>query len=197
MKNFKKILCIFLFGPFLIFSQEKAQDTTAVKLEIAAFESAWIIDILIQNNYSYDSSVVPVKTKLYGIPGAPKQPYRITSDSLDTDSTSGKIIEFPILAGKFFGKKIPAGGGFYLRTLPMKVIKNIIKNNEKERIPCTFYIHSWELLAEHMPKVKLPKMDEFITYHNIKKSKAKMTEIIQEFQFTSFEKFMNGKKINF
>lgn len=44
MKNFKKILCIFLFGPFLIFSQEKAQDTTAVKLERAAFESAWIID---------------------------------------------------------------------------------------------------------------------------------------------------------
>lgn len=44
MKNFKKILCIFLFGPFLIFSQEKVKDTTAVKLERAAFESAWIID---------------------------------------------------------------------------------------------------------------------------------------------------------
>ncbi|MGB5270217.1 DUF5777 family beta-barrel protein [Eudoraea sp.] len=44
MKNFKKILCVFLFSPFLIFAQEKVKDTTAAKLERAAFEGAWIID---------------------------------------------------------------------------------------------------------------------------------------------------------
>lgn len=44
MKNYKIILCVFLFSPFLIFSQEKEKDTTAVKLERAAFEGAWIID---------------------------------------------------------------------------------------------------------------------------------------------------------
>ena len=31
---------------------------------------------------------------------------------------SGKLIEFPLLTTRFLGKKIPAAGGFYLRTLP-------------------------------------------------------------------------------
>ncbi len=44
MKNYKKILCVFLFGPFFIFSQETVKDTTEVKLERPAFENAWIID---------------------------------------------------------------------------------------------------------------------------------------------------------
>jgi hypothetical protein len=44
MKNYKKIFCVFLFSPFLIFTQEKVKDTVPVKLERAAFESAWIID---------------------------------------------------------------------------------------------------------------------------------------------------------
>jgi len=44
MKNYKKILCVFLFSPFLIFAQEKVKDTTEVKLERPAFEGAWIID---------------------------------------------------------------------------------------------------------------------------------------------------------
>jgi len=160
-------------------------------------KSSWLIDSLVENNYLYDSSVVPIKTRLYGIPNAPKIPYRISSNSLNKDNESGEIIEFPILSGKFLGKNIPAGGGFYLRFLPMYVIKNIIKNNEKANNPCTFYIHSWELLAEHMPRIKLPRKEKFITYHNIEKAKRKMTEIIQEFQFTSFENFMKNNKINF
>ena len=160
-------------------------------------KSAWLIDSLVENNYLYDSSVVPIKTRLYGIPNAPKIPYRISSNSLDADDELGKIIEFPILSGKFLGKSIPAGGGFYLRFLPMYIIKNIIRKNEEENNPCTFYIHSWELLAEYMPRIKLPRKEKFVTYYNIEKAKIKMTKIIQEFQFTSFEKFMKNNKTNF
>ncbi len=160
-------------------------------------KSSWLIDSLVENNYLYDSSVMPVKTRLYGINNAPRKPYKISSNSLDMHDESGKIIEFPILTGRFLGKKIPVGGGFYLRFVPMNVIKNIMKKNEEEDIPCTFYIHSWELLAEYMPRIKLPIKEKFVTYHNIEKAKRKMTEIIQDFQFTSFEKFMKNKKINF
>jgi hypothetical protein len=44
MKYSKIILFAFSMLPLLIVSQEKVKDTTAVKLERAAFESAWIID---------------------------------------------------------------------------------------------------------------------------------------------------------
>jgi len=159
-------------------------------------KSAWIIDVLARNNYLYDSSIVPVKTSMYGVENAPKNPYRISKTKIDSDNPNEKIIEFPILTGSILGKKMPLGGGFYLRTVPMKIIKNAIKSNEEKNIPSTFYIHSWELLSDKMPRIKLPKKESFITYHNLEKSRDKMTEIINQFNFTSFEKFLTKEKNN-
>ena len=53
-----------------------------------------------------------------------------------------KLIEFPLLTTKFLGKKIPAAGGFYLRSLPTRVIKNAIKNYEK-KVYASNFLHSF------------------------------------------------------
>ena len=158
--------------------------------------SSWIIDSLSEYDYLYDSSVVPAKTDLYGIPNAEIKPYRISSDSLEKDTTGGKLIEFPLLVTKFLGKKVPAAGGFYLRTLPMGVIKNAIKKYEKQGIPASFYIHSWELTPEYMPKIELPLKENFVTYHNINKAYNRMDELLKQFEFTSFSNFIS-QGINF
>jgi len=155
--------------------------------------SSWLIDVLEENDYVYDSSVVPAKTSLYGIPNAEKKPYKISSKFLEGNSNDGKIIEFPVIVTKFLGKKIPAAGGFYLRTLPSRIIENAIKSYEKENLPGVFYIHSWELTPEFMPKIKLSKKDHFITFHNIDKAYTKMEDLLEKFQFTSFEKFIHNK----
>jgi polysaccharide deacetylase family protein (PEP-CTERM system associated) len=155
--------------------------------------SSWLIDVLEENNYEYDSSVVPVKTSMYGIPNAERKPYKISRNFLEGDSIEGKIIEFPLLVTKFLGKKIPAGGGFYLRTLPLRVIENAIKSYEKEKMPGVFYIHSWELTPEFMPRINLSKKDNFITYHNINKAYNKMEDLLKKYEFTSFEIFLQNK----
>jgi len=155
--------------------------------------SSWLIDVLEENDYVYDSSVVPAKTSLYGIPNAEKKPYKISSKFLEGNSNDGKIIEFPMMVTKFLGKKIPAAGGFYLRTLPSRIIENAIKSYEKENLPGVFYIHSWELTPELMPKMKLSKKDHFVTFHNIDKAYSKMEDLLEKFQFTSFEKFIHNK----
>jgi len=155
--------------------------------------SSWLIDVLEENDYVYDSSIVPAKTSLYGIPNAEKKPYKISSKFLEGSSKDGKIIEFPMMVTKFLGKKIPAAGGFYLRTLPSRIIENAIKSYEKENLPGVFYIHSWELTPEFMPKMKLSKKDHFITFHNIDKAYDKMEDLLEKFQFTSFEKFIHNK----
>ena len=155
--------------------------------------SSWLIDVLEENNYEYDSSVVPVKTSMYGMPNAERKPYKISRNFLEGDSIGGKIIEFPLLVTKFLGKKIPAGGGFYLRTLPLRVIENAIKSYEKEKIPGVFYIHSWELTPEFMPRINMSKKDNFITYHNINKAYNKMEDLLKKYEFTSFEIFLQNK----
>jgi len=153
--------------------------------------SSWAIDILAENDYMYDSSVVPAKTSMYGLPGAQESPYKISSKNIKQHNSDGIITEFPLLVTKFLGKKIPAGGGFYLRTLPTKIIKNAIKNYQKQEIPATFYIHSWELTPEYMPKIQLSVKENFVTYHNIGKAYTRMNELLQQFQFTSFSNFIS------
>ena len=37
-------------------------------------KSSWVIDELVNNNYRYDSSIIPAKTSLYGMPDAEKSP---------------------------------------------------------------------------------------------------------------------------
>lgn len=154
--------------------------------------SSWALDVLSDFGYVYDSSIVPVKTSMYGIQNAEKKPYKISSKNLEKHDPNGKIIEFPIMITKIFGKKIPAGGGFYLRLLPLKLIKNTIRNYEKMSIPSTFYIHSWELTPEFMPRINLPVKDRLITYYNINKASPRLTEILEEFRFTSFERHISS-----
>lgn len=156
-------------------------------------QSAWAIDDLANNGYQYDSSVVPAKTSLYGLPDAESKPYRISSGMLIKDDPQGKIMEYPLLVTRLFGKRIPAAGGFYVRILPTKVITNAINANEKAGIPACLYVHSWELTPEFMPKIPMSFKDRFITYHNIEKTLSRMTTILKKFQFTSFSNYIDKK----
>ena len=127
---------------------------------------------------------------MYGSPNAEHKPYKITSKSIDQNDSSGKLTEFPLLVTTFLGKKIPAAGGFYLRTLPIKVIKNALKNYQNKNMPGSFYIHSWELTPEFMPKLDLPFKDKFATYHNLGKAYSRMSELLKSFKFTSFSRYI-------
>lgn len=154
------------------------------------YSSAWAIDVLAENNYQYDSSIVPAKTKLYGVPNAETKPYRISSSSIDRNDPNAKILEFPLLVTKFFGTTIPVAGGFYLRVLPLKIIENAIMEYNVHDSPATFYIHSWELTPEYMPKVPLSFIDGFVTYHNLGKTLSRMDKILKKFKFTSFKRYL-------
>ena len=153
--------------------------------------TSWAIDCLKEFGYSYDSSIVPVKTKMYGLSKAEKYPYKISSSSLEKHDSKSEIWEFPLMKTKILGKNIPVGGGFYLRTLPTKIVQNSINQYNKKNKPAIMYIHSWELTPEHMPKIDLPIKEKFITYHNIDKALPKMDELIKKFEFTSFERYIS------
>lgn len=155
-------------------------------------KSSSIIKILEKYNYVYDSSIMPAKTSMYGNPNANKKPYKITSENLESNSENGKLWEFPLMVTKLLGKQIPAAGGFYLRTLPLSIIKNAIKNYEKKSMPACFYVHSWELTPELMPRIPLSKKNNFITYHNIEKTLPKLDQLLSNFSFTSFQKYINN-----
>ena len=152
-------------------------------------KSSWVIDQLVSSGYKYDSSIMPAKTSMYGMPKAQRSPYKITSVNLNKNDPNGTLIEFPLMVTKFLGKTIPAAGGFYLRTLPLRIIKNTIKSYQRQKIPTSLYIHSWELTPEYFPKIKLPTKNQFVTFHKIEKTYSKMNKLLKEFEFTSFNTY--------
>ena len=156
--------------------------------------TSWIIDALIERNYLYDSSIVPAKTQLYGFTNVEKNPYNISSSSLTKNDPNSKLIEFPLCVGKFLGKNLPTAGGFYLRSLPMKTSINSIKDYEKQNIPATIYVHSWELTPELIPRINLPMKENFVTFHNIKKTYSRIETLLQKFHFSSFENYIKNIK---
>jgi polysaccharide deacetylase family protein (PEP-CTERM system associated) len=155
-------------------------------------KTSWVIDALNEKNYVYDSSIVPTKTQLYGFDNCELKPYKISTSSLTKNDPNGKLLEFPLMIGKFLGKTLPVSGGFYLRFLPLKTSLSSIKNYERKNIPSTIYVHSWELTPEYIPKISLPFKEKFVTYHNIQKTYSKLEKIISTHNFSSFEKFIKN-----
>ena len=157
--------------------------------------TSWVIDALIAKKYVYDSSIMPTKTQLYGFNNCELGPYKISSSSLTKNDPNGKLLEFPLMIGKFLGKTLPVSGGFYLRFLPLKTSLSSIRNYEKKNLPSTIYVHSWELTPEYIPKISLPFKEKFVTYHNIQKTFSRLERILSKYNFSSFQKLI--KNYNF
>ena len=116
---------------------------------------------------------------------------RVSYTSSSKNDPNGTLVEFPLMVTRFLGKTIPAAGGFYLRALPLKIIKNALKSYEQKEIPASLYIHSWELTPEYIPKIKLPIKNHFITFYNIEKTFSKMNDILRDYEFTTFQSYLS------
>jgi polysaccharide deacetylase family protein (PEP-CTERM system associated) len=103
-------------------------------------DSLWALEILSEEGFLYDSSIFPIRHDLYGFPGAPRFPHRLQFRSKRT------LFEIPMTTVRICGMTWPAGGGGYLRLLPMQYTRWAIRQiHEKERQPFILYFHPWEL----------------------------------------------------
>jgi len=157
-------------------------------------KSSWAIDELVDAGYKYDSSIMPAKTSMYGLGSAEKSPYLITSNNLEKNTSNGILTEFPLLVTKFLGKTFPAAGTSSLRLGPSRMIQNSMRTYEKQNILASLNMLSWELTPEHIPKIRLPGKKHFITFHNIEKTFSKINNLLQEFEFSTYESYLSNIK---
>jgi len=154
-------------------------------------ETSWALRALEDAEISYDSSIFPVKTPLYGVKNAPTKPYRPSKDDLVDEDDEG-ILEFPLLVYSFMGVRIPAAGGFYLRLMP-SLIKRSIRDMNAKAHPAVIYVHNWEL-DPLTPRLGLDRYRSFITYHNIERTERFLRGLLSNFEFTSFENYITDTK---
>ena len=140
--------------------------------------TTWALEILVEEGFTVDSSVLPVHPKRDGIPNGGRRPY------LQKIST-GPIWECPIAVGRVRdGMCCPISGGGYFRLFPYGLTKRLLKRvNEKHSLPFVFYTHPWEFDPDQ-PRLKAgSRQKRFRHYVNLRTTEAKFERLLREFSF--------------
>ncbi len=95
----------------------------------------WAHRVLAEAGIEIDSSVHPIKHPDYGVPDALMGPHLL-------EAFPGKMLfELPPLVVPFFGKRLPLGGGGYLRLFPISWISAGLRGREKRDEVSCLYLH--------------------------------------------------------
>ncbi|NMG33066.1 DUF3473 domain-containing protein [Azoarcus sp. TTM-91] len=134
----------------------------------------WAHECIARAGYSYSSSVYPVKHDHYGIPDAPRFPYRLESG----------LMEIPVTTMRLLGRNWPAGGGGYFRLLPYAVSRwQIAKVNEDDRRPAIFYFHPWEVDPEQPRVPEATAKTRFRHYVNLDRTAERLRRLLADFSW--------------
>lgn len=145
----------------------------------------WALDVLRAEGFHYDSSIFPMKVKMYGTPGAPVGIYRPSRTDLARHDPGGDLVEFPVAIAEIhrLGLRIPVGGGFYLRALPLAFFRAGLDHILRRR-PFALYLHPREVTPE-ASRMPLDPVDGFITYVNLHSVVAKMEHLFERYRWTT------------
>jgi polysaccharide deacetylase family protein (PEP-CTERM system associated) len=150
-------------------------------------KSLWAIEILAQEGFLYDSSVFPVKHDLYGMPGAPRFPFRWVCE----DGKS--LFEIPALTVRILGRNLPAVGGGYLRILPMWYTRWALRRvREREGRPAVVYFHPWEIDPEQ-PRLSGGVKARLRHYLNLKRMERRIRELLAHAPFVPLRSFLENQ----
>ena len=58
--------------------------------------------------------------------------------------------------------------------------------------PAIITIHPWEL-DDALPRLKLPQLKSFVTYHNINSTKKKIEYLLSNYEFIGFRDYISDQ----
>ena len=132
----------------------------------------WAHDCIAEAGYAYSSSVYPVKHDHYGIPDAPRFPWRLANG----------LVEVPVTTVRAFGRNWPAGGGGFFRLLPYSLSRwQIARVNADDRRPAIFYFHPWEIDPEQPRVREASAKTRFRHYVNLERTAARLDRLLSDF----------------
>jgi len=154
-------------------------------------ESEWALEVLAELGMEYDSSIFPIRRRLYGFPGWEGFPHTVRT-------AAGSLRELPISTVSLLGQNFPVGGGGYFRLLPYPVIREAIRAINRQGQPAVFYLHPYELDAEEL-RHPLPSESWKIRFVRLSQGlgrgrvEAKLRRLLADFEWGSVRGWMAGE----
>lgn len=140
----------------------------------------WAFDALAAEGYRYSSSVYPVRHDLYGMPEAPRGPFRPGAD---------EFWEFPMSTVKVFQRNLPCSGGGYFRLLPYPLFRiGLGTLNRREGKPGIFYTHPWEV-DPGQPRIGgCGSLSRFRHYVNLSRTAPRLSRLLGDFAWDRMDR---------
>jgi len=144
--------------------------------------SLWALDILRETGFAYDSSIYPFAGHdVYGIPGATPTIHRAPNG----------LVEFPLATTSLLGRRIPFGGGGYLRLYPLFVTQALIRRQNRRREPCMVYIHPYEVGPEIPVLRELSFYRRFRHYYHSRDGARRIRRVLRSHAFAPAIEILN------
>lgn len=145
----------------------------------------WAYEVLAEEGHTYSSSVYPVAHDLYGMPDAPRTPFRPLGE--------GEFLEIPVATVRLLDRNRPCGGGGYFRLMPYAASRwCIARVNRVDRMSCVFYCHPWEF-DSGQPRVSQASLkSQFRHYLNIGAMERRVARLLRDFSWGRIDEVFLG-----
>lgn len=145
----------------------------------------WALGILAEEGYTYSSSIYPVRHDIYGMPGAPRTPFRPVP--------AAPIVELPLSTHLLFGRRMPASGGGYFRLLPYSLSRWALTRVNAEARPAIFYFHPWEIDADQPRQRGLSLKSRVRHYTNLARMRGKLQRLLRDFRWDRMDRVFSAE----
>jgi polysaccharide deacetylase family protein (PEP-CTERM system associated) len=142
-------------------------------------DNPWAFDIMARAGYRYSSSVYPIRHDHYGMPDAPRFPWRPLPE----------LLEVPVATARLLRTNLPAGGGGYFRLLPYPLSRWLIERiNRVDRRPAVFYLHPWEI-DPGQPRVRAAgAKTRFRHYLNLQRTQPRLSRLLRDLRWDRMDR---------
>lgn len=143
-------------------------------------DTLWALDTLNDAGYHYSSSIYPVRHDLYGMPDAPRFPFRHKETG---------ILEIPITTVKLMRRNWPGGGGGFFRLLPYVASRWAIRRvNRNDGRPSVFYFHPWEIDPDQPKQTGLSLRTRTRHYMNLSRMERRLQRLLSDFHWDRMDR---------
>ena len=140
----------------------------------------WAFRVLEETGHVYSSSINPIAHDLYGMPDAPRVPFR-------PDNTA--LWEIPMTTVRARGRNWPCSGGGYFRLLPTILYRQGLSwLNRHEAMPGIFYFHPWEVDPGQPRIANCGWKSRLRHYTNLSRMEADLAALLKEFAWDRMDK---------
>lgn len=160
----------------------------------------YVLEILSELGFEYDSSIFPKKLSRYGIENFRKE------DTLYALPSGRQIVELPLTVAHYFKRDWPVSGGGYIRLMPRMLVNKVFRDISAQGNNSMIYMHPYEFDTEKISVASNYPDDVISTTFKVQalnlrwnifrnSVRGKIKQLLQQYEFiTCKQKSDNVKK---